>query len=135
MTVVWDEGHDGREMNLGGTVRLNKQAVIVLLLFVTGLYLIYSWSGRGKQPVSNEITGAKVSLSELLCASIAVAEAGGREVKVVRESEKELKEKSKGKTKEGVKDVATDGDMRSHRVMYSTLTAAFPNIKVASFKN
>lgn len=120
------------EMNLGGTVRLNKQGLVICLLFVAGLYVIYSWGqgDRTDEPLSNEVSGEKVSLAELLCASITVAEAGGKEVKAVREANSELNEKSKGKTKEGVKDVATDGDIRSHRVMYGTLSAAFPQVKV-----
>jgi len=117
-------------MNFGGTVKLNRNAIIVILVSVAGLYLLYSWGRGSDKPSSNEVTASKISLSELLCASIAVAEAGGKEVKAVREAAKELVEKSKGKTKEGVKDVATDGDMRSHHVMFDTLSAAFPNVKV-----
>jgi len=68
-----------------------------------------------------------------LCAAIAAAEAGGREVKDVRKkSDAQLNEKVKGKTKEGVKDVLTDGDLRSHRIMYNTLTKSFPGVKVIS---
>ena len=37
-----------------------------------------------------------------------------------------------GKTKEGVKDSATAGDFRSHRVMYYSLRKTFPLVKVIS---
>lgn len=37
-----------------------------------------------------------------------------------------------GKTKEGVKDSATAGDFRSHRVMYYSLRKTFPKVKVIS---
>lgn len=117
-------------MNFGGTIRPNNKAVAIILVSLAALYLIYSWNGA-----SSAVNGAptaidKVGIGEILCAAIAAAEAGGREVKAVRETGTQLNEKSKGKTKEGVKDVLTDGDMRSHQIMYSTLTTAFPHIKV-----
>ena len=120
-------------MNLGGTIRPNNKAVAIILLCVATLYLIYSWK-NGSSKAGNggsSVTTEKVSVGEILCAAIEAAEAGGREVKNVREKGTQLNEKSKGKTKEGVKDVLTDGDMQSHRIMYSTLTSAFPNIKVS----
>lgn len=118
-------------MNLGGTVRLNNQAVAIVVVGFTALYLIYSFN-RGTKSTSKDVVDEKISVGELLCAAIAAAEAGGREVKAVREKTTELKEKSKGKTKEGVKDVLTDGDMRSHQIMFSTITSAFPQLKVIS---
>lgn len=119
------------QMNFGGTVRPNNKAVAIILVSLAALYLIYSWNGASTATVNgSSVTTGKVGLGDILCAAIAAAEAGGREVKAVREKETELKEKSKGKTKEGVKDVLTDGDMRSHQIMYSTLTSTFPHIKV-----
>ena len=116
-------------MNFGGTIRPNNKAVAIILICVATLYFIYSWK-TSHTPVASNSSNEKVSNGEILCAAIVAAEAGGREVKAVREKGTELNEKSKGKTKEGVKDVLTDGDMKSHKIMYSTLTAAFPHIKV-----
>ena len=98
-------------MNFGGTVRLNNQAVAIIVIGLTALYLLCSWNSRGTKSTANDLIVEQISVGELLCAAIAAAEAGGREVKAVRENTTtQLKEKSKGKTKEGVKDVATEGD-------------------------
>lgn len=117
-------------MNFGGTIRPNNKAVAIILISAATLYFIYTWRNGSSAVSGKDSLAERISLGELLCAAIIAAEAGGREVKAVRESAPELHEKSKGKTKEGVKDVLTDGDMRSHQIMYSTLTATFPQIKV-----
>ena len=94
------------------------------------VFIIYTLNKES--PNTNQISQRKkINAGELLCAAIAAAEAGGREVKDVRKkSDAQLNEKVKGKTKEGVKDVLTDGDLRSHRIMYNTLTKSFPGVKV-----
>lgn len=117
-------------MNFGGTIRPNNKAVAIFLVCVATLYLVYVWTSSTASAKEHLAAAEKVSIGEILCAAIAAAEAGGREVKAVREKGTQLNEKSKGKTKEGVKDVLTDGDMRSHQVMYRTLTGAFPHVKV-----
>lgn len=117
-------------MNFGGTIRPNNKAVAIFLISVATLYLIYTWTSSTSAAKEYSAAAEKVSIGEILCAAIAAAEAGGREVKAVREKGTELNEKSKGKTKEGVKDVLTDGDIRSHQVMFRTLTGAFPHVKV-----
>lgn len=114
------------QMNFGGTIRLNTKAVAVSLIGLTALYLVYTWNSHSQS--NNE--SSKVSLGELLCTAITAAEAGGGEVRNVRSQSNSLNEKSKGKTKEGVKDVLTDGDMRSHQIMSKTLLSAFPKLKV-----
>lgn len=113
-------------MNFGGTIRLNNKAAAIAFISLAALYLLYSWNGQGETNVET----SKVSLGELLCAAITAAEAGGVEVKNTRLQNNQLNEKSKGKTKEGVKDVLTDGDMKSHFIMSKTLLNAFPNVKV-----
>ncbi|XP_040000641.1 inositol monophosphatase 3 isoform X2 [Xiphias gladius] len=56
---------------------------------------------------------------------------GGKEVKKVRD-ENGLKEKSKGKTKEGANELLTMGDLQSHRKMYNLIRNTFPEIMVNS---
>ncbi|KAI0224193.1 putative inositol monophosphatase 3 [Lamellibrachia satsuma] len=70
-------------------------------------------------------------MKELLSVSIDVAERGGVRVKVVREGSS-LDETSKGKTKEGVNDVLTAGDLQSHLTMMNGFQKAFPGLKVIS---
>ena len=41
-----------------------------------------------------------------------------------------LKEKSKGKTKEGASELLTMGDLQSHRKMYNLIRNTFPEIMV-----
>ena len=116
-------------MNFGATIRFNNQGLVIIFLGFTILYFMYSWNQDKKTDTSVVIS--QVNIGNLLCTAIAAAEAGGREVKVVREkSNSELNEKIKGKTKEGVNDLLTDGDLRSHNVMYSLLTEKFPHVKV-----
>jgi len=119
-------------MNFGGTIHINSKFLIVLVLFTMVVFIIYTLNKES--PNTNQISQRKkINAGELLCAAIAAAEAGGREVKDVRKkSDAQLNEKVKGKTKEGVKDVLTDGDLRSHRIMYNTLTKSFPGVKVIS---
>ena len=123
-------------MNLAGTVQINNRVLLSLVVFMTIVFVIYSWNRDNQETgVTDNISLAKkINVGELLCAAIAAAEAGGREVRDTRmKSDSQLNEKVKGKTKEGVQDVLTDGDLRSHRVMYSTLTENFPDIKVGTF--
>lgn len=111
------------------TIRFNKQGFAILCVTLAFMYLTYSW--HHKMPSAVQAGAAKISLQQVLCAAIEAAEAGGRQVVMVRQLS-DLNEKTKGKTKEGVKDMMTDGDLRSHDVMYGTLTQTFPSIKVVS---
>lgn len=45
-----------------------------------------------------------------------------------------LKEKSKGKTKEGATELLTMGDLQSHRKMFNLLKNTFPDITVSVYK-
>lgn len=130
-------------MNLGGTIRINKCGLLFIAA-VGFLIIFYAYSGGSGTNVdsnglsvsdsspSSATTTDKVSLRELICAAVDVATRGGLEVVQVRKSTAELEEKVKGKTKEGVKDSATAGDFRSHRVMYYSLKKTFPKVKVIS---
>lgn len=53
-------------------------------------------------------------------------------MKAIRE-EDGLKEKSKGKTKEGATELLTMGDLQSHRKMFNLLKNTFPEITVSPY--
>lgn len=54
------------------------------------------------------------------------------QVKTIRE-EDDLKEKSKGKTKEGAAELLTMGDLQSHRKMFNLLKNTFPDLTVSFY--
>ncbi|CAL8102855.1 unnamed protein product [Orchesella dallaii] len=137
-------------MNLGGTVRINRCGLIFIAA-ITLLIIFYAYGGNSSSSSTNSNSSSdlsapavsassssltspadKVSLRKLLSAAIDIAKRGGIEVVDVRKSSATLDETIKGKTKEGVKDSATAGDFRSHRVMYYSLRKTFPGIKVIS---
>uniref|UniRef100_UPI0037E805F5 inositol monophosphatase 3 n=1 Tax=Semicossyphus pulcher TaxID=241346 RepID=UPI0037E805F5 len=72
-----------------------------------------------------------VDLRDLLAVSVEAAVLGGKEVKTVRD-ENNLKETSKGKTREGASEPLTMGDIQSHRKMFNLLRNTFPEITVNS---
>lgn len=91
-------------MNLGGTVRINKCGLIVIALL--GLLIIfYAYGGSSSESLSASavvasspsiITSDKVSLKQLLCAAIDIAQRGGVEVVTVRRTSATLDETVKG---------------------------------------
>ena len=118
------------EMNLGGSVRINPTGVAVICGII--ILLLYFNSGSSSSSVDPRLRSqATVNLAELLSVAIAVAEAGGREVKAVRE-QADIGESSKGKTREGANDPKTDGDMRAHVQMFYGLKKRFPNLNIIS---
>lgn len=117
-------------MNLGGSVRINPTGVAVICGII--ILMVYFNSGSSSSSVDPRLRSqATVNLAELLSVAIAVAEAGGREVKAVRE-QADIGESSKGKTREGANDPKTDGDMRAHVQMYYGLKKRFPNLNIIS---
>lgn len=107
----------------GNVIRLNPFGLVVLLALV--FFFIYVYMDSASPPTSYE----SVSLKRLLAVGIEVAEIGGKEVCAVRQG-LDLKETSKGKTKEGANDPLTNGDLQSHRAMMQALQTSFPNIRV-----
>ena len=51
-------------------------------------------------------------------------------MKEIREKQDAMHEKVKGETKEGAKEMLTEGDLQSHRTMVYGFAKAFPNLKV-----
>nr|CAD7201778.1 unnamed protein product [Timema douglasi] len=122
-------------MNFGGTIRLNRIGVCIIIgVFV--LFLLYmssnSSGGDAKVPVVKDVSdNNSINLRKLLIAAIQVAEKGGKEVVAVKK-DNNLDEETKGKTKEGVNDPVTKADYKSHCVMYYSLKHWFPTLKVIS---
>ncbi|XP_023254030.1 inositol monophosphatase 3 [Seriola lalandi dorsalis] len=111
-------------------IRLSPLGVAVFcLLGIAVIYHLYAGV------ISSRLTAfrerRKVDLRDLLAVSVEAAVLGGREVKKVRD-ENNLKERSKGKTKEGASELLTLGDLESHRKMYNLIRNTFPDIMVNS---
>ncbi|XP_074640904.1 inositol monophosphatase 3-like [Tubulanus polymorphus] len=107
------------------SVRMNPLG-ITLMLLISGCSIFY-WFG-GANLLRSE---PKISMKELLCVGIELAKRGGNRVKQIHDSNK-LDATSKGKTKEGAKEMMTEGDLQSHRAIVYGFDKAFPGIKVIS---
>lgn len=116
-------------MNLGGTIRLNRTGICVLIgTFI--LLILYVTSNKKNSILSANVNdGHGVSLKQLLYVAVQAAERGGNEIRNLKDP---LVIKSKGKTKEGVNDSVTNADIKSHCAMYSTLKQAFSEMKIVS---
>ncbi|XP_071477997.1 Golgi-resident adenosine 3',5'-bisphosphate 3'-phosphatase-like [Diadema antillarum] len=117
-------------------IRLNPFGVIVLVVLGGGtLLFIQRTYYNGSDTKANEVISASkgelISMKELLAASIQLAERGGVVVKAIRDSHR-LNEASKGKTKEGMNNPVTDGDMKSHEAIVSGFKKSFPSVFVVS---
>ena len=118
-------------MNLGGSIRINKCGVFILV-FVILLFLYYlsvsksNSSGYGLSKNPDEI-----NLRKLLIGTIQAAQRGGVEV-VAISKKPDFQTQSKGKTKEGANDPVTEADFNSHCVMLQGLHRIFPKLKIVS---
>lgn len=124
-------------MTGGRAIRVKARAVVIIgaLLLMTFIYFLFA-TGRisgDSLPSFRSATqhSTKVDLLKLLAVAIEVSERGGQQVRQVRK-EAELLVRTKGKTREGVSDPLTEGDLRSHWQMYNGVKLAFPNINVIS---
>ncbi|XP_077392957.1 inositol monophosphatase 3 isoform X1 [Festucalex cinctus] len=112
-------------------IRLSPFGVAVFCLLALGiLYHLYAGVLSSRLAAFSS-QRRNVNLRELLAVSVEAAVLGGKEVKKVRD-ENSLKEKSKGKTKEGADELLTMGDLLSHRKMYNLIRNTFPEITVNS---
>lgn len=110
---------------VSSSVRLTRTGVIVIATGLAGL-LLYSVA----VPLSSRLFEQKISMKVLLSVSIDLARKGGDRVKAIREDPSKIKERVKGETKEGAKELMTAADLESHRIMYGGLSKAFPKLKV-----
>lgn len=111
-------------------IRLSPLGVAVFCLLGVGvIYHLYAGV------ISNRLAAfrqrSQVDLRDLLAVSVEAAVLGGIEVKKVR-GDNDLKEKSKGKTREGANELLTMGDLQSHRKMFNLLSNTFPDVTVNS---
>ena len=114
------------------SVKVSPVGFIVIFLLVGALVLYFerSWSESGQESEGVGESGS-ISLRDLLSAGIELAERGGEQVKQVK-VEKDMNEKSKGKTKEGANNPVTDGDMRSHEAIVHGFEVTFPKSLMVS---
>ncbi|KAM7378774.1 hypothetical protein PAMP_004372 [Pampus punctatissimus] len=111
-------------------IRLSPLGVAVFCLLGVGV-IYHLYAGVISSHLAAFRQARKVDLRELLAVSVEAAVLGGIEVKKVRD-ENSLKEKSKGKTREGASELLTMGDLQSHRKMFNLIKNTFPDIKVNS---
>lgn len=77
-----------------------------------------------------------IRISELVSASIHLAEEGGAKIAEIRKmGDTEIGQLSKGLTKEGKNEYVTLGDQLSHEIITSGLKAAWPNLQYRSEEN
>lgn len=117
-------------MNFGGTVRLNRMGVCIIIGACCLLVLYINSNGMESPKTDPGKNTGSVNLKRLLVAAVEVAIKGGKEIVAVRNTLNNG-ERSKGKTKEGVNDPVTKADYNSHCVMYYSLIHSFPKIKVS----
>ncbi|TNM98316.1 hypothetical protein fugu_014562 [Takifugu bimaculatus] len=111
-------------------IRLSPLGVAVFCLLGVGV-IYHLYAGVISSRLATFRQRRDVDLRELLAVSVEAAVLGGKEVKTIQE-EDGLKEKSKGKTKEGATELLTMGDLQSHRKMFNLLKNTFPDITVYS---
>lgn len=111
-------------------IRLSPLGVAVFCLLGVGV-IYHLYAGVISSRLSAFRQRKKVDLRDLLAVSVEAAVLGGKEVKKVRD-ENSLKEKSKGKTREGASELLTMGDLQSHRKMFNLLRNTFPDVTVNS---
>lgn len=117
-------------MNLGVAVRINKFAVFLLIVLI--VLIIYLFAPSFNKNIENlPKTQQKVNLRKLVIGLILAASSGGEEVvKVSKTPDFDIK--TKGLTKEGVEDIWTSADLKSHCIIANSLWRIFPNLNLIS---
>ena len=107
--------------------RINRTGIVILLAIGIFVMVFLVYAGRGRYVEET------VKISELLSASIHLAEAGGAMVVQVRKmDDSEIGQLAKGLTKEGKNEYVTLGDQKSHEIITSGLKAAWPRLNYKS---
>ncbi|KAH8304623.1 hypothetical protein KR018_003719, partial [Drosophila ironensis] len=124
-----------KEKMNGRSIRINRLPAAIAALLVTLLLVYFLNFHQEERPaiygMLRSDNPSKVNLRKMLIAAIQAAQRGGLEVLDVAHS-RQLKERSKGKTDEGVNDPVTDADGRSHCVMKQGLQRIFPRVRIFS---
>ena len=98
-------------------------AICIVVLLITFFYIF------GLPGIFDE-TKDRVSMRELLSASVVLARRGGEQVRAIRRDDT-LQAKVKGETQEGAKEFVSQGDMKSHEEIFYGLQKAFPGLNVS----
>ncbi|KAH8314014.1 hypothetical protein KR067_012819, partial [Drosophila pandora] len=119
----------------GRSIRINRLPATIVAILVTIMLVYFLNFHQEERPAIYGMLRSdnpnKVNLRKMLIAAIQAAQRGGLEVLDVAHS-RQLKERSKGKTDEGVNDPFTDADGRSHCVMKQGLQRIFPRVRIFS---
>lgn len=118
-------------MNLGGSIKINKCAVFLLVAFNV-LVFIYIFAPSSSSSLSKEAKSqTTVNLRKLVIGLILASRQGGKEIIKVSK-QPDFEKKSKGKTKEGVDDPVTVADVFSHCRIAHGLWRIFPKLNLIS---
>ncbi|XP_030568233.1 putative inositol monophosphatase 3 [Drosophila novamexicana] len=117
----------------GRTIRINRVPATITAILLTIVLVYFLNFHKDERPAIYGMLRSdnKVNLRKMLIAAIQAAQRGGLEVLDVAHT-RQLKERSKGKTAEGVNDPFTDADGRSHCVMKQGLQRIFPRVRIFS---
>lgn len=113
-------------MELGRRIRLNKTTVLIIVLVFLALVTVYLLMGGGDKYNDHDI-----KISQLLAASIHLAEKAGQEIVKIRKS-KSLQKTSKLKEGLAGKEIVTLGDQKSHDIITRGLNEVWPMLRTKS---
>ena len=113
-------------MELGRRIRLNKTAVFIIVLAFIALVTVYLLMGGG-----DHYNDHNIKISQLLAASIHLAEKAGQEIVEIHKS-KSLQESSKLKDGLVGKEIVTLGDQKSHDIITRGLNKVWPTLQTKS---
>ncbi|KAI2799673.1 Inositol monophosphatase 3 [Blomia tropicalis] len=107
-----------------------RTKTLLYLFFISFILYVWYYVLSSDNIQINPYRSSYVNFKKLLIACIIAAQRGGTEVVKARVSN--LNIKVKGKTKEGVIDVLTQGDRMSNMAMVNSMLDTFPGIKIIS---